>query len=278
MKPLILIDLDETLVDCQYQLTADASLLHQSIRDAQRLGYKVGINSDSSLATLQHRAREFAMQGPLVAERGGTIATDADANPIYTVSQNINFQNLRDAFIARMTSCEQAQDWLVLCGNVNAFANRLPDIPEAETSARFAVLINTLRKASFSCFARERDGNSWALGKQSLSAAYSELKHVAARFPELWESRDLEINERSGILIFHHTETRKLKCVGYLCENTGYNKIYMIGDSMGDFMDDERVIHCAVGNASAEYRSHCSMVAQAAHTAGVTELITGIIK
>jgi len=52
----------------------------------------------------------------------------------------------------------------------------------------------------------------------------------------------------------------------------------MVGDSMSDWLDDDRVIQCAVGNASDAYKEKSKLIATSARTEGVIELLELIAK
>src|SRR3989338_11517160 len=70
-SPLILLDVDETLVDIDYKLTCPASEWHAALRRAEARGAIIGLNSDSAYDTLQKRAVAYGIGGPVVAGRGG---------------------------------------------------------------------------------------------------------------------------------------------------------------------------------------------------------------
>ena len=77
--PLILLDVDETLVDVNYKLTCPDREWHVALRRAEKRGAIIGLNSDSAYDTLQKRAAAYGIQGPIVAERGALVAQNVGA-------------------------------------------------------------------------------------------------------------------------------------------------------------------------------------------------------
>ncbi|OGF90422.1 hypothetical protein A3I27_03975 [Candidatus Giovannonibacteria bacterium RIFCSPLOWO2_02_FULL_43_11b] len=64
----------------------------------------------------------------------------------------------------------------------------------------------------------------------------------------------------------------------YLIRGDAFDKVFMVGDSMSDWLDDDRVIQCAVGNASDAYKEKSKLIATSARTEGVIELLELIAK
>ena len=91
------------------------------------------------------------------------------------------------------------------------------------------------------------------------------------------EPLDVDENSEYGILIIHAARNVKANGVRALIERTGAARIAYIGDSWRDNIGDLRVIQCAVGNATEEYKRHCRFVATQSYTAGAVELLEAIL-
>lgn len=86
---------------------------------------------------------------------------------------------------------------------------------------------------------------------------------------------DVDENAEYGIVIIHALNTCKGKAVVLLQNEGRYDKIICLGDSMLDFVGDS-TMHCAVANASEDFRQRCEMVAELPFTAGVQEILRKI--
>lgn len=68
---LVLIDLDKTLIDTNYQ--PNDGRINSEIKRLQNGGWQLGLSSDTPLLTLQRWSDIFGMSGPIIAERGALI-------------------------------------------------------------------------------------------------------------------------------------------------------------------------------------------------------------
>jgi len=272
--PLILLDVDETLVDINYKLTCPASEWHAALRRAETRGAVIGLNSDSAYETLQTRAVAYGIGGPIVAERGALIAENADAKVLLANREARDFKKLRQAFLRALTTGANLSRYLTVVGHVNEVANRLPRLPTNGCVNGTAVLINGLRECSLSFFVRKQSRHGWTKDVDALDEVIHLVTAIGAKkFPELWEARDTDRNPDYGICVYHHKDTKKSMACDPLVKLFGDREIYMVGNSMSDFMDDSRVKHCAVKNASPEFKKCCILVAGQERTRGAIELI-----
>jgi hypothetical protein len=285
-KPLILLDVDETIVDTQYRLTVDPDVFRAAIVRVQERGAVLGLNSDSAFETLDRRARNLALRGPIVAERGALVATDRGI--AYTNQKALWLPELRDRFVRAFTEGGRADRFAVLLGDVNQLADALPGLPEA-AAPRTLILVNGFRRCSLAFYVRRwrkdglhRDvvyaGEVFRL-LEDIGEALALTSDVMSRH---WFDRDVDVNPAYGICIIHDRQTTKSCAIDHILAEAGDRPVHMIGNSMSDDLKDSRVIQCAVGNADADYQARCresgGLIAEQSLTAGVIELLDRITR
>lgn len=284
--PLILLDVDETLIDRNYELTAPRDDLTAVLRYTEVAGAIVGLNSDSALATLERRAHAIGIGGPIIAERGALVQTERGAPPEVLVPEATRFRELRSRFLdALMRGDRSFVYWAMLSAFVNDLAKpkALPLFHPRTFQADIAVLVNGSRMCSCSFYVRKRTWNgewSWASDDVALDAVIAILVEAGEEIPDLWSMRDVDRNPAYGICIVHHKDTQKPRAIDWILERAGTRPVYMIGNSASDDLRDPRVTQCAVGNARPEYKARCletgGYVAECDLTAGVIELLERI--
>jgi hypothetical protein len=272
--PIILMDVDKTIYNLKYNLTIEADLFRAGISAAISKGIDLGLNSDSALQTLQDLGSLYGLQGPIIAERGAVLCLKGVVT--YPVQTTAVFSELFAEVFSALGAENLRSQYFVLSGNVNWLANSLPCPDELlweSWEGRIAVLLNSLRRRSFSCFVRRFVGGKWVKEELALTEIRDVLTKVV-KVPEgFWPDCDVDFNPQYGVCILHHKDTQKRVAVDSLLAYAGDRPIYMVGDSIADWLDHERVIQCAVGNASQEYKNHCQLIAGQEFTAGVLELI-----
>ncbi len=270
MRKIILIDVDETLTDKNYKLTVSHSVLKAAVARAQTRGYEIGLNSDSSLMTLQHQAELWGMKGPIIAEKGGVILANIACEPFYTIKEAEYFFTFRKKVVERLMDDNK---YLVVTGSVNTIANKLPSYSAVEVLPQVSILINSLRLRSFSCYVRERVDNKWQTTTRSLDEVVNILLEIGVEngVECQW---NIDKNILYGICIIHHRLTEKSIATEQFTVDS--NVIYMIGNSMSDYLGDKKIIHCGVANASSDFKACCQFIAKEKRTAGVIELIKKI--
>lgn len=276
-KPLILMDVDETIVDTKYRLTVDAEEFHAAIERVQARGAILGLNSDSAFETLDRRARDFGLRGPTVAERGALVATNA--NIAYTNPEARWCAELRDRFVRALTEESRSDRFAVLLGDVNQLADALPGLPEA-AAPRTLILVNGFRRCSLAFYVRRWERSGLSRDPRATADAMAILEEIGSSMGERWHKRDTDANPDYGICIVHDRDTTKPRAVNHILAHAGDRRVYMIGNSAADDLKDPRVTQCAVGNASSEYKARAiatgGLVAEYGLTAGVIELLDRI--
>jgi hypothetical protein len=278
-KPLILLDVDETLIDTEYTLNISDSEWKEALRRAEAQGAVIGLNSDSACEMLRRKARFYGIRGPIVAERGALVAESPDAPTICTNPAALRFLELRDAFLQFLTKGEPLATYLTVVGHVNELSNQLPTLPEEACANEAAVLINGFRSCSLSFFVRtQQEGSRWLPDARALDDVIGMAHSLGCeQFPSLWDERDMDRDLKYGICIFHHKQSVKSLACAPLLQLFGERRIFMVGNSMSDYMGESGITHCAVGNASEEYKEHSVFVAKGERTRGVIELFERIL-
>lgn len=277
-KGLVLLDIDETIIDKRYRLTVDVEILRAALRRAEDAGLEVGLNSDSALPSMQDRAREWGIKGPLLAEKSVVhIQGESPATtPIHP--QLSEFTALRRAFIDKLEEMARRDASIqILSGDANAIVSNLDNAADLRTETETLVVVNMLRGHSLSCFVRKRRGVQWLADEDASAHILRILASAGESFADLWSDRHEDVNPAYGIIILHHKDSHKRTAVDHLLSLKPYERVYMIGDSYADYLDDPRVTQLAVANAHEEYRALCSVVAKSDRTAGVIELIERIV-
>lgn len=278
---LILCDKDETLVDTKYQLTVPSADFTDAIRRAEAKGAIVGLNSDSGFPTLEQRANQIGIPGPIIAERGALVQPTRGAPLTPLIPETLRFLELRDRFLDALTFGQRTRQYWVVLGDVNELAKALPPIPPRVLPAPVAVLVNGVRTCSLAFYVRKRVGDAWVKDGTALDDVIAILEEAGPHCEPLWSARDtLDRNPTYGICIVHHKDTQKSRAVDWILAQAGDRPVYMIGNSKSDDLKDSRVIQCAVGNASPEYKARClethGLIAEQPLTAGVIELLERI--
>lgn len=276
--PLILLDVDETLVDKHYNLTCSSSMWTTALRRFGARGAIIGLNSDSAYETLQKHANAYGIHGPIVAERGALVSKNSDAQVQCMNTHARDFKKLQQAFLRALIVGARLGKYLTVIGHVNEISNGLPSIPRNACTNDIAVLVNGFRFCSLSFFVRKRCRRIWTKDAEALDEVIGIVNSLGLkRVPRLWEMKDVDRNLDYGVCIFHHQQTQKSLACNPLVQMFGKRKIYMIGNSMSDYMNDDRIMHCAVANARRDFKDRCVMVAKNDHTHGVIELIQKIV-
>jgi len=246
MKCLVLCDLDKTILDAAY--CVNSQHFRASVRAFQRTGNLIGLNSDTPLVKLLEHQQEFGMAGPTVAELGGIVRYRREV----CIRRGEQFWiGFRRAVAEHLAS--QPASYTTVIGDATAVVKNLKQLPGARDG--ILVVLNNLRRASFSCFVRR-------VKQGEIQVEAKALKKVAALILGLYRETGApecksDMNEEYGIIILHDREAKKQDALPTLERIFRGHTIFMIGDSMNDYMGDKGVIYCGVGNASEDFKSRC---------------------
>ncbi|RJQ35358.1 hypothetical protein C4566_00910 [Candidatus Parcubacteria bacterium] len=264
--------MDKTIVGVDYK--PNSPDFFDSILSFQSDDMLIGLNSDSPMLRMQQWATDFGMRGPIISELGGVISYQGKTiflrdNDPWSKLFSLVVNRIRLAF---------PEIRLLIC-DPTAFVR---DVGEIDSPDSDWVILNSLRMVSFACLFRKLVDRRLVINND-LSELVS--KFVLSIVDEIGMRPYLsqpDINHDYGIMILHEKGASKSWAIDDIKRMFPDSQIYMIGDSMGDFMADESILQCAVGNASAEYKSHCQpeLVAPAnkEFTRGVEHLLARIAK
>ncbi len=270
---IVLVDLDLTLVDKQYNLTVPLERVREVVERVQGGDVVIGLNSDSGFATLTEWRQKLGLNGPIISERGARIWLPDQPEQIELTSPAARlFPRLRE----RLCSLLQNQPGLtVLCGNANQIqASRRPTDRNGKV-----LIINDQRQRSLSFFARSVDieGNLTVDQKLLESTVEAFRESTATDYVSIWKEKDEDVNPNYGIYILHLAGTQKNNAVVRLLDMFDLPDLWMIGDSSSDLIDDQRVNHVAVANARAEFKEKARVITRQSLTEGVIEFLQKLV-
>lgn len=279
MKKIVLLDLDGTVLNRDYQITVPEKIFKSSIKKFQSSKFVIGISSDSAADTIVKFMQVHGIIGPVIAEKGAFLIIKAKGftNGVNTISETVSFTTIRKILLKKFY---ENVNTLTVIGDVNRLSRFFQKIPnDAGSVAKRAVLINGMRRGSLSFYAYGSKEGHWQKDARALKEVLAEvLEIIKKNFPALKNNIFVDLNSEYGICIIHHKNTKKaLALPGIKKKYDGY-RIFVIGDSVGDFYSNRLVTHCAVANASAEYKKVCSIVAKKEYSAGVIELLEKIAR
>jgi hydroxymethylpyrimidine pyrophosphatase-like HAD family hydrolase len=257
----VLIDLDETILGVNYQVTDDG--LTGAVDDAQAVGLLVGLSSDTPAEALRIWVERFRMQGPIIAERGAVIAPKPGRLE-YDLGESVRYTASYQAIAARVAA-HGLRIWEGNPVEILRAGFRLGEPGET------VVLLNSLRRCSLSFFVRIIDKS----GQAQLDSLATEYVNGLVRglYPD-FDDLTLDINSAYGIVIAaraRHTKRTGSQALQRSLDITG--KFAMIGNSMGDNVGGDIAVQYAVGNATEEYRAVANYVCERPYTAGVIEVL-----
>ena len=259
---LILIDLDKTLLDINYNLTDEKVLAE--ISRVQSLGWQVGLSSDTPLEPLKVWADKFGIKGPVLAEKGSILYIPEVGEFILSDTEKF-FKDLKKSFIGELVSRKVPY----LHGDATQFLRNNPKLPDMVDER--VVTINAYRRCSFSFFTRK-------INKEGFLKKDAQFAQEVAEFTRpLWSKTSFRLIEDSnpeyGIYILAPEKTSKRDGTMRLMEKLSFHKIGIIGDSIGDIVGNDIAIHYAVGNATEELAKVADYSAKAKYASGVAEIL-----
>lgn len=258
---LFLLDLDETLIDKNYQFTKSG--IREKVAALKELGWQVGLSSDTPLEALEIWQHKIGSDGPLIFEKGAAVKYDHQCQR--AEGSSLDFIKSRIALESEL----RKKGILVWKGNpVDAIRN---GITFENSNHRQVVLVNSLRRYSLSIHPREVDANGQIHLNDQLTQEIAQL--TMPLLPEEIEL-DLDINLAYGIFIAAGKNTTKRVGTQLLLSEMRMKKVGMVGNSMSDFVGGDIALHYAVANASQDLKDRSVYIAQDPLTAGVMEILS----
>lgn len=258
MNKLVLLDLDETVLDKSYQITD--SCLPSFIDELQAEGVLVGIHSDTPLVRQIGYAKDLHCSGPLVTELGNAIAKSSQDPTILWEDGRLKavFQK---TILALIQSARNAYPFLnITLADVSEVRKMLSDSANQETKAW--MICHSQRFYSLGFYVYDVINGTISFNASLLSALadIAEIHFVTQNAPEQ-PTPIMDVNHDYGICIMHDSSARKAKANEELFRLFPDTTIYMVGNSMSDFLDHPEIVQCAVGNASDELKKQSTFVA-----------------
>lgn len=268
----VLLDLDGTIINDQYETTVHKRVFVDAVETAQERGIEIGLSSDSPMTTLQAFASEYGITGPLVCEKGNLVVINGEK--ICTNTTAILLGEVKHELYSRLLPRTMTGELTIAIGAVNALTKTVLASNGRDNESDAMVLINGLREASFSCFCLERDACVWKHSPRYLEEM-SELALDIALGGFSVSDVAVDRNPTFSICIIHHRLTHKLLAIPHIRKAMPGVKIFMVGDSMSDYHDNS-ITHCAVSNASDNFKKLANIIASRPHTKGVIEILEKI--
>ena len=268
---LILLDLDNTLIDSDYNLNVSENEFRLEVQKLADRNVCVGLCSDSAVITLRQWAGRLGLTGPIVAERGGVVWSPITKTAdIIDIPATKWFSKFREEFVK--TVMRDFPGATIIIGDATRFIKDKNASP-ALTQQVFAV--NGFRVASFSFFACRPGKNQPGLEPDAelLEKAGALAEKLLAEFGKNKEDLFWDENSRCGILIVHAPTTEKWRGVSAVAIRMDAEQTIMVGDGMSDFLNLPNVLQYAVGNADPRYKKKSSFVAKGVLTEGVIECL-----
>jgi len=255
-------DLDRTIIDESYQIT-DKNIFG-TLKDAKRL-MVIGLNSDTPIISLRQWRSYLRIghTGPLIAERGAILEVQGKKHFV----SKARFASFKKNVIQAVQ--EAFPGTKIALGDVTQMLIEKQKFLDCSK----AVMINDYRECSFSCYLRVIDDS----GQPVIDHNWSDnvlrvIKNVVLPLHVDKPFYDPEY----GIFIINAIDTIKSSGAKVLLSKNYHDyKLFMVGDSMSDYLE-EIAVHCAVNNAKDAFKEKSSFVAKSKYTSGVIECINWI--
>ena len=272
---IVMTDQDGVVLDVNYQATLDECGFQRCRELSEEL--TLVPNSDTPVARLLNNFRNaLGLQlTAAIGEKGAVIRWGTVCRHLMSIPNSIlNDYCYKLAELFR--KLEARGHCLVAIGDTATW------IREGQTfePKRRLFLLDNLREQTVGCYLRVSDAKGLAQINNDLFAEGSEMIR-GLPLPTGLVAEDF--NARYGIIIMNASGCSKTKGYQTLRQilETGYPdheplSFFMIGDGDSDIIQDPRVIHCAVGNATAAIKQTASFISEQPHTKGFLDCLAWI--
>lgn len=274
-KALVLLDGGTGIIN-EGRVPAPAEFLTRAILCTQSKNISIGLHSDRSLFFLRFHHRQLRLSGPIVFERGyGLVTVDSNSAVdqetfLYNdTTHHAKFQEFEKKLFAEIRSLRPTPalyfDDPEMC--VDMLSQQLPLISER----RPLVIFNAHRHASSVIYAFYKNGNS-LIPNYSLLA---EIRAIAEPlFREIFDvPADIYCSEDYCYLLFHVPGTSKRQANPALLSHYSDYQIYMIGHSLNDWLDDNRIIQLGTIESTDEYLAKCEFIGGRMSVSGIADCL-----
>ena len=260
-----MIDQDGVVLGPDYQTNADISTTIQASIDK---GMVLVPNSDTPIDRLNRNFQSALGYEPkiTIGEGGAVVRCLGETIPLCEV---VGISDYIDGLIQafRPTGCHMS------LGDAPTWVRE----DKKFTPGKELLLVDRQRQHSIAFYLRKADDLPLSEGLAILNEEwFARGRAIAEALPLPTGLSPLVFDDRYGIAIASPTGISKRDGYRFLRDKFKVAQIYMIGDSNSDWIGDDGVTQCAVGNASDSYKQHCRFVADQEYTRGLAECLKWI--
>lgn len=242
-KALVFLDVDKTLINEKYELTADPT---EEIKLCNELGILIGLCSDTPIEPLRRLASKIGINGPIVGEFGAIVFYPEENNIQFAhTNETILFPVIRNELISTLAG--EFPDITLFVGDNTEFVRRNVFLESYEENI---ILVSGYRQCSlaFHCQTFNKEERRFVPNIPLLRNVTSIATAIAeriSRHSHFW----IDKNEEYGITIIHSDKTSKKNGIALVLDKFGMQECIMVGDGKYDLIGDSRVRQFWVQNA-----------------------------
>jgi len=258
---VVMIDQDGVLLGRNYQATIKIADFFRNLP----ADVMIVPNSDTPVARIRYNFEQIAGIRPevVIGEKGAVVALgDRD----HFISAIKGLEEYRQQLISRFgdRGCE-----IVIGDSATWIRERKKFTPNKRM-----LIVDSYRQQTVGFYIVATDNEGVArLDNEWYEEGSAIVRQLA--LPQGIEAKDF--NAKYGIVIMNAAGITKTDGYRLLLQHYPNDQFFMIGDSVIDIIEDAKVIHCAVGNACAEFKQKAAYVAPSQITAGLKECLQWII-
>lgn len=254
---IVMIDQDGVLLDRNYKTTLDLNGF------LQKLPRKVMIVPNSDTPIERIGANFFATAGinpcAMIGEKGTIVAL---GGKLYSIS---NIVGIRD-YLKRLQRVFSEADCDIAVGDSATWIREQKKF----SPSRRMLIIDSMRRQTVGFYLRTTNAEGVACLDDEWFAVGSGIAK-SIPLPSGIEAKDF--NAPYGIVIMNAIGISKTDGFKFLRQHFPRAVFYMIGDGDADIIDDPKVVHCAVANASVSLKNVARFVSDFQVTAGLVDCL-----
>lgn len=263
---VVFFDLDETLVDKDYQIT-DIKVV-DSMREMQQQGWILGLNSDTPLSALEVWSDRFGLKGPIIGERGGVVKYEGKVWCDEKLSAIFGECQKRIVNMAKYLPHSYVWE-----GDQVDLLRRGDRLPQA--IGLTAILVGNLRSISASFHIRKVDNDGRLIN--DVETYNNVIGVLRDSYPKL-SSLLVDENSEYGIVILSSSEVTKRVGMQKIMSLASWTQVGMVGDSDTDFVGHDLAVQYAVANSRLSYTQRADYLAGGSYATGVKEICDLLIR
>jgi len=263
---LVLVDLDKTLIDENYNPNMDVSSFRKIVTEVQNSGVTISLMSDSAGNTLKYWKEKFGFNGPIISENGIEIVWPNHSISVLKNS-SINWPSLKQKIYDKFL--QQLPDIPILKENYLLFKSGKMSAPAKEF-----IVINPYRNSSFSAHVLQVGKNGFIGSNQLLFPKVTKLvdEVVADSGYNFYTKKDY--NSDYTVIILSNIGVDKAIALPELRKAYKNCLFLAIGDGVTDTVLNGKVdCLCAVANASKDMKKISYYIANDTYTRGVFDIL-----